>query len=261
MPLQSSTILSEIVESKREEIRSLKPLANQLERDAHESAPSRRSFRKALLSKVPAVIAEIKKASPSKGLLQPDFDPQRIATAYEQGGAACLSVLTDAKHFQGTLSDLESARAAVLLPVLRKDFTLDVLQIWQAAAHQADAILLIAEVLSETELRTLREGAEALKLDVLVEAHSEEHLKKAIDSGATVIGINNRNLDTFEVTLDTSIRLRTLIPEAAIAISESGISTRDDIQHLLQAGFQGFLIGESLVKTSDPAAALRRLLS
>jgi indole-3-glycerol phosphate synthase len=169
-------------------------------------------------------------------------------------------VLTDKQYFQGGLHDLEAARAAVNLPVLRKDFTIDRLQIFEAAARGADAILLIAAILDTAELQRFRELASSLGLDSLVEVHDQEELRKAIDSGANVIGVNNRNLDTFEVSLDTSLRLSYQLPSSAVRISESGIHNRSDIDVLLGAGYTGFLVGESLMRAQDPAAALKALV-
>jgi indole-3-glycerol phosphate synthase len=257
----SSGILAEIVSQKQQEVADLHPHAATLERAAHERKSPARPFAKQLRDHAPAVIAEIKKASPSKGLLQADFHPAVIAHQYEQGGAACLSVLTDKQFFQGSLHDLEAARAATQLPVLRKDFTIDRLQILEAAAHGADAILLIAAILDMHELRHLRELADSLGLAALVEVHDHDELSKAIDSGAETIGVNNRNLDTFEVSLDTSLRLSYLMPAGVTRVTESGIFTRADIETLGAAGFHAFLIGESLMKSNDPAAALRRLTS
>jgi len=256
----SSGILAEIVSQKQQEVAQLHPHAVALERDAHERKSPARPFAKRLRAPGPSVIAEIKKASPSKGLLQPDFHPALIAHQYEQGGAACLSVLTDKPYFQGSLHDLEAARAATELPVLRKDFTIDRLQIFEAAAHGADAILLIAAILDTHELRDFRELADSLHLATLVEVHDHDELSKAIDSGADIIGVNNRNLDTFEVSLDTSLRLSYLMPAAVTRVTESGIFTRSDIETLSAAGFHAFLIGESLMKSPDPSAALRALV-
>jgi indole-3-glycerol phosphate synthase len=256
----SSGILAEIVEHKRSEVAELHSRASEVERLALDRKIAPRGFADALRAKKPAIIAEIKKASPSRGTLQHDFHPARIAHAYEQGGAACISVLTDQRYFDGKLHDLEIARAATTLPVIRKDFTIDRLQIFEAAAHNADAILLIAAILNEAELRQFRDLAKQLGLAALVEVHDHDELKKAIDSGAEIIGVNNRNLDTFEVSLETSIKLSYLMPSQAIKVSESGISTTSDIAMLRQAGFDGFLIGESLMKAADPAAALRALL-
>jgi indole-3-glycerol phosphate synthase len=261
MTVRSSTgILAEIIQHKQHEMASLRERAARLEQEAYERKLPLRPFSKALRSQDPAIIAEIKRASPSRGLLQSEFHPAVIAHAYEEGGAVCLSVLTDKDYFQGGLHHLEAARAAVSLPVLRKDFTIDRLQIFEAAAHGADAILLIAAILSISELQTFRELASSLGLASLVEVHDQDELAKAIDSGAEIIGVNNRNLDTFEVSLDTSLRLSYLMPSGAICVSESGIHTRADIELLRSAGFRTFLIGESLMKAHNPTASLRALL-
>lgn len=262
MILRAATgILSEIAQSKQAEVQRLRTRAGHLEEKACASLPFRRDFTEALLNRPTAIIAEIKKASPSKGLLQENFNPALIAQTYEKGGAACLSVLTDTQYFQGKLADLEEARGATRLPALRKDFTIDPVQIYEAAAHGADAVLLIAAILTERELRNLRELAETLRLAVLVEVHNEDELTRALDSGAALIGVNNRNLDTFEVSLETSLRLAERIPPQIIRVSESGIFTRADIDALKRAGFQAFLIGESLMKADDPAASLQKLIA
>lgn len=253
-------ILAEIVEHKKQEAAGLHERATILERDAFERKSPSRPFVEALRAAPLAIIAEIKKASPSRGVLLENFHPAFLAHAYEQGGAACLSVLTDARYFQGSLHDLEAARAAVKLPVLRKDFIVDRLQIFEAAAHGSDAILLIAATLDASELSKFRELATTLGMAALVEVHDAEELRKAIDSGAELIGVNNRNLDTFEVSLDTSLRLSYLMPSGVVRVSESGIFTRADIELLRGAGFDAFLIGESLVRSQDPAASLRALL-
>ena len=257
--LPAQGILAEIVEHKKQQLPELRARAAELEQLAYERTTPRRSFLKALRDSDPAIIAEIKKASPSRGLLQADFHPAFIAHAYETGGAACLSVLTDARYFQGSLADLEAARAATALPVLRKDFTIDRIQIFEAAAHGADAILLIAAILGTAELQTFRELAHSLGTAALVEVHNAEELAKAIDSGAEIIGVNNRDLATFEVSLDTSVRLSYQMPSGALRVSESGIHTRADIDLLREAGFEAFLVGESLMRSPDPAAALRML--
>lgn len=260
MTLRATTgILSEIVAHKHAEIKELARIASALERHAFETREQRRQFSDALRLAPTAIIAEVKKASPSKGLLQPDFRPEAIARSYEQGGAACLSVLTDQRYFQGSLDDLQAARNATSLPALRKDFTIDRLQIFEAAAHGADAVLLIAAILHIEQLRSFRELATELGLTALVEVHNEAELERAIDSGAEVIGVNNRNLDTFEVSLDVSLRLSEKMPEHVLRVSESGIFTRADIELLQGAGFEAFLIGESLMKSADPVAALRSL--
>jgi indole-3-glycerol phosphate synthase len=254
-----SGLLAEIVQHKQQEVAELETRAALLEQQAHERKSQPRSFAATLGAHQPAIIAEIKKASPSRGLLQPNFHPAFIAHAYEQGGAACLSVLTDKHYFQGSLHDLEAARAAVSLPVLRKDFTIDRVQVFEAAAHGADAILLIAALLETSELQRLRELAATLGLDALVEVHDQDELSKAMDSGAEMIGVNNRNLDTLEVSLDTSLRLSYLLPSNAIRVSESGIYTRADIDLLRGAGFHAFLVGESLMRSGDPLHLLQSL--
>ena len=256
----TSGILAGIVQDKQKEVSDLHARASILEQAAYERKSPVRAFTRALTASKPAIIAEIKKASPSKGLLEPDFHPAHIAHAYEQGGAACLSVLTDKPNFQGSLHDLEAARAAVSIPVLRKDFTIDRVQVFEAAAHGADAILLIAAILEIPELVHLRELASSFGMAALVEVHDHADLERAIDSGADLIGVNNRNLETFETSLDTSLRLSYLLPPAAIRVSESGIHTRSDIDLLMNAGYDAFLVGEALMKSQDQSAALRGLL-
>jgi indole-3-glycerol phosphate synthase len=194
-------------------------------------------------------------------VLAADFDPVRLAQAYARGGAAALSVLTDARFFQGSLANLAAARAAVVLPVLRKDFTIDPAQVVEAAAHGADAILLIAAILTVRELRRYRELAGQLGMAALVEVHDETELAAAIDSGAGIIGVNNRNLRTFEVTLDTSLRLAGGMPAHTVKVAESGIQTHEDVARLAAAGFHAFLVGERLMRASDPAAAIGELLA
>ena len=231
------------------------------EREAELRLAGRRDFRAALAARTPAIIAEIKKASPSKGILSHNFDPPRIARSYESGGAAGLSVLTDEPFFQGSLFDLETARGAVSLPALRKDFTIEMSQILEAAAHGADAILLIAAILDVRQLRDFREAAARLRLASLVEVHNRAELDAAIESGADLIGVNNRNLSTFEVSLETSLSLAEHMPAGALAVSESGIHDAGDIARLRAAGYQAFLVGEHLMKSGDPAAALKQLVA
>ncbi len=260
MPGSVPDVLARIVEQKREELPRLRGHRTRWERDAEaRTASSRRDFHQALIIRPPAIIAEIKKASPSKGLLSADFRPEEIARAYEAGGASALSVLTDVQFFQGKLEDLVSAWSATSLPVLRKDFTLEETHIAQAAAHGADAVLLIAALLETEDLRRLREYAAGFHLASLVEVHDAEELSRAIDSGAAIIGVNNRNLRTFEVTLDTSLRLAERIPAGVVRVSESGIHNRGDVDRLLAAGFQAFLVGEHLMKAGNPAEALKAL--
>ncbi|MGI8961972.1 MAG: indole-3-glycerol phosphate synthase TrpC [Bryobacteraceae bacterium] len=255
-----SGILAEIVEHKHQQVADLHSRAATLEQQAYERKAPSRSFSEALRKSSPAIIAEIKKASPSKGLLRQNFHPAFIAHAYEQGGAACLSVVTDKHYFEGSLLDLEAARASANLPILRKDFIIDRLQIFEAAAHNADAILLIAAILDLEQLSSFRELASSLSLASLVEVHNQEELVKAIDSGAEMIGVNNRNLETFEVSLDISLRLSLCMPSSATRVSESGIHTRADIDLLRGAGFDAFLIGESLMTSQNPTASLRALI-
>jgi indole-3-glycerol phosphate synthase len=252
-------ILARIVESKRGALPLLRSNREPLERRALERS-GYRDFRAALTAHPPAIIAEIKKASPSKGALTGHFDPTAIARKYAAGGAAALSVMTDEEFFQGSLSDLEAARAAVTIPVLRKDFTLDEIHVVEAAAHGADAILLIAALLEEAELRNLREAASRYRMAALVEVHDDAELDAAIASGAQIIGVNNRNLHTFEVTLETSLRLAPGIPKGVIRVSESGIDSREAITRLGDAGFQAFLVGEHLMRAAEPDRALRALL-
>lgn len=231
------------------------------EQRAELARAGRRDFRQALASRPPAIIAEIKKASPSRGLLIRDFDPARLARQYEAGGARALSVLTDQAFFQGSLTDLENARAACGLPVLRKDFTLDADHVLDAAAGGADAILLIAAILEAPEIRNLSRLAGAYEMAALVEVHDERDLGKALDAEAQIIGVNNRDLTTFQVTLETSIALAPRIPPGVLKISESGIRSAGDIERLRAAGYQAFLIGEHLVQSADPAAAVRELVA
>lgn len=213
----------------------------------------------------PAVIAEIKKASPSKGMIRDEFDPEWLAKRYEAGGAAALSVLTDEPFFQGALRNLELASAAVALPCLRKDFMVDVYQFAEARAHAADAVLLIAAALTDVELKAFARTARGFGLDVLVEVHTEEELDRVLDTlgsdGADAIGVNNRNLRTFDVRLETSLELINRIPSAVVSVAESGIFASGDLARLRKAGFDAFLIGESLMRQPDPGNALRALVA
>ena len=238
----------------------------ELERRAAEHQPRgwAAALRRAATER-PAVIAEIKKASPSKGLIRADFDVAQIARQYLAGGAAALSVLTDEPYFQGGLRNLEIASETVPLPCLRKDFTVDEYQIVEARAHRADAILLIAAALTDEELKRFSRAAHGLALDVLVEVHTAEELNRVLDalgeSGADAIGVNNRDLKTFAVRLETSLDLIERIPASVVRVAESGIGTPEEIQRLRAAGFDAFLIGESLMRRSDPGAALAGLLA
>ncbi len=254
-------ILARIVQHKRGELAQLAATRGQWESSAFDGISLRRDFALALRSKTPAIIAEIEKASPSKGLLAGDFSPQAIARDYERGGAAALSVLTDQEFFQGSLSDLCAARQATGLPVLRKDFVLEEIQIAEAAAHNADAVLLIVAILSLNRLRQLREYAAGFHMAALVEVHDDRELEIALASGAQMVGVNNRDLRTFEVSLDTSLRLAERIPPGVVKVSESGIGSSDDIRRLRGAGFDAFLVGEHLVRAADRAQALRALVA
>jgi indole-3-glycerol phosphate synthase len=251
-------ILARIVEHKRAELVQDRVRRGELERRAA-GRTDYRDFRRALTAHPPAIIGEIKKASPSKGVLADQFDPASIARIYSSGGAAALSVLTDRQFFQGALADLESARAAVPLPILRKDFTLDEFHVIEASAHGADAILLIAALLEEKELRSLRELAAQYRMAALVEVHDSFELEAALGSGAEIVGVNNRNLHTFDVTLETSLQLAARIPASVVKVSESGIHSRADVARLADAGFQAFLVGEHLMKSADPEVALKEL--
>ncbi|CAN5436967.1 indole-3-glycerol phosphate synthase TrpC [soil metagenome] len=207
-----------------------------------------------------SIIGEFKRASPSLGSINPDARPAETATLYERAGARAISVLTEPEFFQGSLDDLREIRAVSELPILRKDFIVDRFQIAEAAMAGADAILLIVAALSDGELLNLREFAETrIGLDALVEVHSAEEMKRAIDCDARLIGVNNRDLRTFETSLETSLDLAALAPNDAVLVSESGISSREDIQGLRDCGYRGFLIGESLLRAPDPAALIREL--
>ncbi len=253
-------ILAQIVDLKRSELARAVVSRHELEMLGEETRPRRRDFRAALLDREPAIIAEIKRASPSKGVLADTFDPADLAAAYQDGGAAAISVLTDEKLFHGSLDDLCVARGAVVLPVLRKDFTIDEYHVAEAAAYSADAVLLIAAILPEKRLRQLREYAARFRMAALVEVHDERDLDAALASGADFIGVNNRNLRTFKDDLATSFRLAEKIPTGAIKVSESGIRSAQDVHKLRQAGYDAFLVGEHLMRSRDPAQALRELL-
>ena len=253
-------ILARIVRHKREELSRAAATREDWERKARETSAGRRDFAAALRRRMPAIIAEIKRASPSKGVLAREFDPPAIARDYERGGAAALSVLTDEEFFQGNLSHLIAARAATAVPVLRKDFILDEVQVAEAAAHEADAILLIAAILPAGRLRELREYAGEFRMAALVEVHDERELDIAMASGAEIIGVNNRDLNTFQVSLKTSLRLAKQIPADVLRVSESGITSSADIQALQAAGFQAFLVGERLMTAPERVQALRALI-
>lgn len=206
------------------------------------------------------MITELKKASPSRGLIRADFDPQQLARDFENAGAAALSVLTDTDFFQGSLENLRIASRSTQLPCLRKDFIVDEFQLLEARANCADAVLLIVAALSHSLLADLANKSRALGLDVLCEAHDEEELERALDAGCDLVGVNNRDLRTFQVNLETALRLGPMIPKGVMSVAESGIHTGEDIARLRAAGYRAFLIGESLMKAEKPGEALRLLL-
>ena len=257
------TILDEILEHKREELEAARRVRDPggLARDAARCDRRPKGFREALRRTPGAsVIAEVKRRSPSKGLIREDFDPAWIARCYADAGAACISVLTDAKFFGGSLEDLEAVRAAVDRPLLRKDFVIDAYQIDEARLAGADAVLLIVSALDDPTLAALFEHARQLGLDVLVEVHDELELERALALGADLVGVNNRNLKTFEVDLATTERLAARIADPEVVlVAESGIATAEDIARLERAGAAGFLIGESLMRQPHPGKALEEL--
>jgi indole-3-glycerol phosphate synthase len=261
-----SDILEKIVAVKHQEVAAAqrrKPLAA-VRADA-ESRVLTRDFVGAMRSKIaaghPAVIAEIKKASPSKGVLREEFIPADIAQSYAEHGAACLSVLTDVEFFQGSVDFLKQARASCQLPVLRKDFMVDAYQIYESRAMGADAVLLIAACLDDAQMKDFEAIARNLDMAVLVEVHDQAELERALKLQTPLIGVNNRNLKTFEVSLDTTLSLRALVPADRILVTESGIQTRDDVLRMGAAGVGAFLVGEAFMRASEPGEALAALFS
>jgi indole-3-glycerol phosphate synthase len=261
-----SDILHRILARKTEEIEQrsrIRPL-DELRARALQQPPTRgfiEAIRRKHAAGDAAVIAEVKKASPSKGLIRKDFDPAQIARSYEAGGAACLSVLTDVDFFQGSNLYLGEARAACSLPVLRKDFTIDPYQVYEARVIGADCILLIVAALEDGPMVEMANLAMELGMDVLVEVHDIDELERALQTDCELIGVNNRNLSSFEVTLDTTLALKDAVPRDRTLVTESGIATGADVAKMREAGVETFLIGESFMRDPDPGAALRRLFA
>ncbi len=255
------SILDEILERKRAEVAAARERISGAEIAAQaEAAPGPRGFRPALeAGPAPRVIAEVKRRSPSKGEIRPDFDPLACAKAYAESGAAAISVLTDEHYFGGRLEYLTAIRASVEVPILRKDFVVDSYQVDEARAAGADAVLLIVAALADETLRQLREQAAALGMDCLVEVHDEAELERALASGAGLVGVNNRNLRTFEVDLTTAERLAKEIPEDVVLVAESGIHEHEHVARMHRAGAGAVLVGEALMREPDVGAALRRL--
>lgn len=254
------TILDRILEVKRAEIAAAKdrvPLASLEKRLAE--APPVRDFLGAMRAKKPAVIAEVKKASPSRGVLRENFDPAAIAKSYERGGAACLSVLTDRQFFQGDPAHLVAARAACSLPALRKDFVIDPYQVYESRGYGADCILLIAACLGVQEMKALEQAASGLGMAVLVEVHDGDELQNALQLKTPLLGINNRNLKTFETRLETTLDLLGRVPNGRVVVTESGILASADVARMQKAGVNAFLVGEAFMRAPEPGAALSAL--
>jgi indole-3-glycerol phosphate synthase len=262
--MSTPDILQKILRTKQEEIAArsaVRPLA-QLQAAAASASPVRgfeQSMRQRLAVGESAVIAEIKKASPSKGLIRADFDPPAIAASYERGGAACLSVLTDAQYFQGSESYLQAARAACQLPVIRKDFIVDRYQVYEARAIGADCILLIVAALADAQMMDLYALATELGMDALIEVHDKDELGRALRLNAPLIGINNRNLRTFETSLQTTLELLPDVPDDVLLVTESSIHTPADVQLMREHGVNAFLVGETFMRAEDPGTELKKL--
>ena len=257
----SGTILDRIVEARRAAIEHRKRLLPEaVLRIGVTKAEPVRDFAAALTRDALNVIAELKKASPSRGVLREDFDPKALAPQFERAGAVALSVLTEEGFFQGSLKDMRAARAACALPVLRKDFIVDPWQVWEARATNADSFLLMVAILPDRALRELLAMGHELGIEPLVEVHTREELSRALEARARIVGVNNRDLRNMEVRLETSLELIEAVPDECIAVSESGIRSPADLVRLRSAGFDAFLIGEHLMGSPDPAAALQHLL-
>lgn len=264
--MSKATILEDIIAQKHREIardsavRSLAALEK-----AASAIQDKREFigalRARILARKPAVIAEIKKASPSKGLIRADFDPAAIARQYQSAGATCLSVLTDREYFQGANEYLQQARASCTLPVIRKDFMIDHYQIAEAKALGADCVLLIVSALTPARLQELAAYAQQLDIDTLVEVHDEAELDIALEAGFDLIGVNNRNLHTFETSLDVTLRLAARLPAGKLLVTESGINTPDDVDAMIAQGVYGFLIGEAFMRAPDPGVRLKEMFA
>jgi indole-3-glycerol phosphate synthase len=261
---RSKNILDRIVEARRASVahrkRALPEVA--LKMAVEKKVAPTRDFPGALarVGKM-NIISELKKASPSRGVIREEYAPAVLAASLEEAGAAALSVLTEEDFFSGSLGDLKEVSRVTKIPILRKDFIVDPWQVWETRAVGADSFLLIAAVLHDTELRDLLDLGRTLKMEALVEVHSGEELQRVLDAGAQIIGVNNRDLRDFQVRLETSLSLADAIPKECIAVSESGLRTYDDLARLQRAGFDAFLIGEHVMQSADPAAALRALLT
>lgn len=254
-------LLEEILEQKRAEIKAREKLVSQRELQEREMFPFRRlSLARALHSRKPAIIAEVKKASPSKGIIRENFDALAIGREYVQNGAAALSVLTDQKYFQGDLRFIEQMRRFVSIPILRKDFIIDSYQLYEAKAYGSDAVLLIAGALDSSHLHELLAEATDIDLECLVEVHSREEITKLDFDKVSLVGINNRDLATFETNIETSVNLRPLIPKDVEVVSESAIGTPADIRYLMSNGISSFLIGETFMRAESPGHALAGML-
>ncbi|HUJ32800.1 MAG TPA: indole-3-glycerol phosphate synthase TrpC [Candidatus Acidoferrum sp.] len=259
---REKTILDRIVDARRSSIAHRKRVLPEvaLKIAVEKKAPPVRDFAAALSRDACNIIAELKKASPSLGVIREEYAPAVLAAALQEAGAAALSVLTEEDFFSGSLADLKEVRRVAQIPILRKDFIVDSWQVWEARAAGADSFLLIAAVLPDAALRELMELGRTLKMEPLVEVHSREELDRVLEAGARIVGVNNRDLRTFQVRLETSLALIEHIPEECVAVSESGLRTHEDLARLRRAGFDAFLIGEHLMKSADPAEPLRQFL-